>query len=139
MMKTKYAVLAVFAGMILITCVSGCVSTNPSSGPNSSTTSGVPVYQPSVKTASVSTSLGTATTYETVSPTSQVADFYQTQMANNGYALLSSHQASGDYVLSFTKGSSSVRIAIASVQAQIGPLNLSQFGATTFVVTESGT
>lgn len=137
-MKTKYAILPLLAAIILVTCVSGCTSTSPSSGQGSNT-SGVPVYQPSVKTASVDSSEGKVTTYQTVSSPTQVADFYKTEMANRGYTVSTSYQKGSDVVLSFANGTSTVRIAIASIQAQIGPLNLSQAGATTFVVTERGT
>jgi hypothetical protein len=137
-MKTKYAILPLLAAIILVTCVSGCTSTSPSSGQGSNT-SGVPVYQPSVKTASVDSSEGKVTTYQTVSSPTQVADFYKTEMANRGYTVSTSYQKGSDVVLSFSNGTSTVRIAIASIQAQIGPLNLSQAGATTFVVTERGT
>ena len=137
-MKTKYAILPLLAAILLVTCVSGCTSTSPSSGQGSNT-SGVPVYQPSVKTASVDSSEGKVTTYQTVSSPTQVADFYKTEMANRGYTVSTSYQKGSDVVLSFANGTSTVRIAIASIQAQIGPLNLSQAGATTFVVTERGT
>ena len=137
-MKTKYAILPLLAAIILVTCVSGCTSTSPSSGQGSNT-SGVPVYQPSVKTASVDSSEGKVTTYQTVSSPTQVADFYKTEMANRGYTVSTSYQKGSDVVLSFANGTSTVRIAIASIEAQIGPLNLSQAGATTFVVTERGT
>jgi hypothetical protein len=137
-MKTKYAILPLLAAIILVTCVSGCTSTSPSSGQGSNT-SGVPVYQPSVKTASVDSSEGKVTTYQTVSSPTQVADFYKTEMANRGYTVSTSYQKGSDVVLSFANGTSTVRVAIASIQAQIGPLNLSQAGATTFVVTERST
>jgi hypothetical protein len=137
-MKTKYAILPLLAVIILATCVSGCTSTNPSGGQGSNT-SGVPVYQPSLKTASVNTSEGKATTYQTTSSSTQVADFYKKEMADRGYQTSTSYQKGSDVVLSFVNGTSTVHIAIATIQAQIGPLNLSQTGATTFVITERST
>ena len=137
-MKTKYAILLLLAVIILTTCVSGCTSTNPSGGQGSNT-SGVPVYEPSLKTASVNTSEGKVTTYQSTSSSTQVADFYKKEMSDRGYQTSTSYQKGSDVVLSFVKGASTVRIAIATIQAQIGPLNLSQTGATTFVITEQGT
>ncbi|MGA7076313.1 MAG: hypothetical protein WBZ42_07190 [Halobacteriota archaeon] len=137
-MKTKYAMLPLLIMIMLATCISGCTSTNPSSGQGAS---GVPVYQPSLKTASVDTSEGKVTTYQTTSSSTQVADFYKKEMTNRGYQTSTSYQTHpgserSDVVLSFVNGTSTVHIAIASIQAQIGPLNLSQAGATTFVITE---
>ncbi len=137
-MKTKYAMLPLLIMIILATCISGCTSTNPSGGQGAS---GVPVYQPSLKTASVDTSEGKVTTYQTTSSSTQVADFYKKEMTNRGYQTSTSYQThpgseGSDVVLSFVNGTSTVHIAIASIQAQIGPLNLSQAGATTFVITE---
>jgi len=137
-MRTKYVIMPLLAVILLATCVSGCTSTIPSSGQGSNT-SGVPVYQPSVQTASVNSSEGKVTTYQTGSSTTQVADFYKTEMTNRGYTASTSYQKGSDVVLSFAKGTSTVYVAIASIQAQIGPLNLSQVGGTTFVVTERGT
>ncbi|MGZ4863536.1 MAG: hypothetical protein ACXVI0_07320 [Halobacteriota archaeon] len=101
----------------------------------------MPVYEPSVKTATVNTSQGRVTTYQTTSSTTQVANFYTTEMANRGYQASTSYEprvSSGgsDIVLSFVKGTSTVHIAIAAISAQIGPLNLSQAGGTTFIITE---
>jgi hypothetical protein len=142
-MKTKYAILPIVAVILLTTCVSGCSSINPLSGGDKNT-SGVPVYEPSVKTATVNTSQGRVTTYQTTSSSTQVADFYKTEMANRGYQTSTSYQPrlsneGTDVVLSFVKGSSTVNVAIATISAQIGPLNLSQAGATTFVITERST
>jgi len=134
-MKIKYVLLPVLALIILATCVSGCASTNPSSGHGNST-SAVPVYQPSVKSASVNTSEGNVTTYQTTGSATQVADFYKTQMANRGYQASTAVQHGSDVVLTFVKGTSTVHVAIATINAQIGPLNLSQAGATTFIITE---
>ncbi|MEI7827682.1 MAG: hypothetical protein WCI87_07820 [Euryarchaeota archaeon] len=135
-MKTKYAILPLLAVIILATCISGCTSTSPAGGQSAS---GVPVYQPSVKTASVHTSEGNVTTYQTTSSSTQVADFYKKEMANRGYQTSNPYQKGSDVVLRFVKGASTVHIAIATIQAQIGPLNLSQTGATTFVITERST
>jgi hypothetical protein len=142
-MKIKYAILPIVAVIFLTTCVSGCSSINPLSGGDNNT-SGVPVYEPSVKTATVNTSQGRVTTYQTTSSSTQVADFYKTEMANRGYQTSTSYQPrlsneGSDVVLSFVKGSSTVNVAIAAISAQIGPLNLSQSGATTFVITERST
>ena len=134
-MKTKYVLLPVLALIILATCISGCASTNPSGGQGNST-SAVPVYQPSVKRASVNTSEGNVTTYQTTGSATQVADFYKTQMANRGYQASTAVQHGSDVVLTFVKGTSTVHVAIAAINAQIGPLNLSQAGATTFIITE---
>jgi hypothetical protein len=139
-MKTKYILMPVLALIILITCMSGCLSTNPSGGQGNSANA-VPVYQPSVKTASVDTREGNVTTYQTTGSATQVADFYNTEMVNRGYQASTSFQTSpgsrgSDVVLTFVKGTSTVHVAIATVKAQIGPLNLSQSGATTFVITE---
>lgn len=135
-MKTKYAILPLLAVIILATCISGCTTTSPTSGQGAS---GVPVYQPSLKTASVHTSEGNVTTYQTTSSSTQVADFYKKEMANRGYQTSTPYKTGSDVVLSFVKGTSTVHIAIATIQAQIGPLNLSQSGATTFVITERST
>jgi hypothetical protein len=142
-MKTKHAVLPLVAAIFLATCVSGCTSTNPSGG-QSETASGVPIYEPSVKTASVDTTQGKVTTYQTASSSTQVADFYKKEMANRGYQVTTTYQTrpsseNSDVVLSFAKGTNTVHIAIAAISAQIGPLNLSQAGATTFVITERNT
>jgi hypothetical protein len=142
-MKTKYAILPIVAVIFLATCVSGCSSINPLSGQDNNP-SGVPVYKPSVKTASVNTSQGRVTTYQTTSSSTQVADFYKTEMANRGYQASTSYQprvssVGSDVVLSFVKGTSTVHVAIAMISAQIGPLNLSQAGGTTFVITEQST
>jgi hypothetical protein len=141
-MKTKCAILSIVAVIFLATCVSGCSSINPLSGGNNNT-SGVPVYGPSVKTASVNTSQGRVTTYQTTSSPTQVADFYRTEMANRGYQATSYQprvsSEGSDVVLSFVKGTSTVHVAIATISAQIGPLNLSQAGGTTFVITEQST
>jgi hypothetical protein len=142
-MKTKYVILPIVAVIFLTTCVSGCSSINPLSGGNNNT-SGVPVYEPSVKTATVNTSQGRVATYQTTSSSTQVADFYKTEMANRGYQTSTSYQPrlsneGSDVVLRFVKGSSTVNVAIAAISAQIGPLNLSQSGATTFVITERST
>ena len=134
-MKTKYVLLPVLALIILATCISGCTSTNPSGGQGNGT-SAVPVYQPSAKTASVNTSEGNVTTYQTTGSATQVADFYKTEMANRGYQASTPVQQGSDVVLTFVKGTSTVHVAIATINAQIGPLNLSQVGATTFIITE---
>ena len=134
-MKTKYVLLPVLALIILTTCMSGCVSTNPSSGQGNST-SAVPVYQPSVKTASVDTSEGNVTTYQTTGSATQVADFYKTEMANRGYQGSTAVHEGANEILTFVKGTSSVHVAIATIKAQVGPLNLSLAGTTTFVITE---
>jgi hypothetical protein len=139
-MKTKYAILPIVAVIFLTTCVSGCSSINPlSSGGNN--TSSVPVYEPSVRTATVNTSQGRVTTYQTTSSSTQVANFYSSEMANRGYQASTSYQPrisseGSDVVLSFVKGTSTVHVAIATISAQIGPLNLSQAGGTTFIITE---
>jgi hypothetical protein len=57
-------------------------------------------------------------------------------MANRGYQASTPVQQGSDVVLTFVKGTSTVHVAIATINAQIGPLNLSQFGATTFIITE---
>jgi hypothetical protein len=132
-MKTKYVLLPVLALIILTTCISGCVSTTPSSGNSSSA---VPVYQPSLKTASVNTSEGNVTTYQTTGSATQVADFYKTEMANRGYQGSTPVHQGSDVILTFVKGTSSVHVAIATVNLQIGPVNLSQAGATTFIITQ---
>ena len=132
-MKTKYVLLPVLALIILATCISGCTSTNPSGGNSASV---VPVYQPSVRTASVNSSEGNVTTYQTTGSATQVADFYKTEMANRGYQASTPVQQGSNVVLTFVKGASTVHVAIATVNAQIGPLNLSQAGATTFIITE---
>ena len=132
-MKTKYVLLPVLALIILATCISGCTSTNPSGGQG---TSAVPVYQPSAKTASVNTSEGNVTTYQTTGSATQVADFYKTEMANRGYRASTPVQQGSDVVLTFVNGTSTVHVAIATINAQIGPLKLSQLGATTFIITE---
>jgi hypothetical protein len=142
-MKTKYVILPIVALIVLTTFVSGCSSINPLSGGNNNT-SGVPVYEPSLKTATVNTSQGRVTTYQTTSSPTQVADFYRTEMANRGYQASTSYQprvssVGSDVVLSFVKGTSTVHVAIATISAQIGPLNLSQAGGTTFVITEQST
>jgi uncharacterized protein YceK len=142
-MKTKHVILPIVAVIFLATCVSGCSSINPLDGQDNNT-SGVPVYQPSVKTASVNSSQGRVTTYQTTSSSTQVADFYKKEMANKGYQASTSYQPSvssdgSDVVLSFVKGAGTVHVAIATINAQIGPLNLSQAGGTTFVVTERST
>ena len=134
-MKTKYVLLPVLALIILATCISGCTSTNPPGGQGNST-SAVPVYQPSVKTASVNTSEGNVTTYQTTGSATQVADFYKTEMANRGYQVSTPVQQGSTVVLTFVKGTSTVHVAIATINAQVGPLNLSQLGATTFIITE---
>jgi uncharacterized protein YcfL len=139
----KYAILSVVALIFLATCVSGCSSINPLNGQDNNS-SGVPVYKPSVKTASVNTSQGRVTTYQTTSSSTQVADFYKTEMAHRGYQVSTYYQPrlsnqGSDVVLSFVKGSSTVNVAIAAISAQIGPVNLSQAGATTFVITERST
>ncbi|MGD0328041.1 MAG: hypothetical protein ABSB21_05390 [Halobacteriota archaeon] len=134
-MKTKYVLLPVLALLILATCISGCTSTNPSGG-QANSTSAVPVYQPSVKTASVNISKGNVTTYQTTGSATQVADFYKTEMANRGYQASTAVHEGSDVVLTFVKGTRTVHVAIATLNAQIGPLNLSQAGATTFIITE---
>jgi uncharacterized protein YceK len=139
-MKTKYAILPIVAVIFLTTCVSGCSSINPLSG-GGNNTSGVPVYEPSVRTATVNTSQGRVTTYQTTSSSTQVANFYSSEMANRGYQASTSYQPrisseGSDVVLSFVKGTSTVHVAIATISAQIGPLNLSQAGGTTFIITE---
>jgi uncharacterized protein YceK len=139
-MKTKYAILPIVALIVLTTFVSGCSSINPLSG-GSNNSSGVPVYEPSVKTATVNTSHGRVTTYQTTSSSTQVANFYSSEMANRGHQASTSYQPrinseGSDVVLSFVKGTSTVHIAIATIRAQIGPLNLSQAGGTTFIITE---
>ena len=134
-MKTKYVLLPVLALIILATCISGCTSTTPSGGQGNST-SAVPVYQPSAKTASVNTSEGNVTTYQTTGSATQVADFYKTEMANRGYQASTPVQQGSDVILTFVKGTSTVHVAIATINAQIGPINLSQLGATTFIITE---
>lgn len=139
-MKTKYAILPIVALIVLTTFVSGCSSINPLSG-GGNNSSGVPVYEPSVKTATVNTSHGRVTTYQTTSSSTQVANFYSSEMANRGYQASTSYQPrinseGSDVVLSFVKGTSTVHIAIATIRAQIGPLNLSQAGGTTFIITE---
>jgi hypothetical protein len=136
-MKTTCILLPVVALIVLTSCISGCVSTNPSGGQGS--TNAVPVYQPSVKTASVETSEGNVTTYQTTGSAAQVADFYKSEMTNRGYQTSTSIQQGSDVVLTFVKGANTVHVAIATVQAQIGPINLSQAGATTFVITERTT
>jgi hypothetical protein len=83
-------------------------------------------------------------TYQTTRSSTQVADFYKKEMANRGYQATTTYQTrpsseNSDVVLSFVKGTSSVHIAIAAISAQIGPLNLSQAGATAFVITERNT
>ncbi len=140
-MKTRYVMTALLAGVMLITCSSGCLSTNPTSS-QSSNIAGVPVFQPSVRTAAVNTSEGKITTYQTTSSAAQVTDFYKTEMAKRGYRVSTSYQANpsnvgSDTVLSCVKGSSTVRIAVATINAEIGPVNLSRVGATTFVITEN--
>jgi hypothetical protein len=137
-MKTKFVLLPVLALIILTTCISGCVSTNPSGGQGNST-SAVPVYQPSLKTASVDTSEGNVTTYQTTGSATQVADFYKTEMANRGYQGSTTIHQGSDVILTFVKGTSSVHVAIATVNLQIGPVNLSQAGATTFIITQRTT
>jgi hypothetical protein len=142
-MKTKHVILPIVAVIFLATCASGCSSINPLDGQDNNA-SGVPVYQPSVKTASVNSSQGRVTTYQTTSSSTQVADFYKKEMANKGYQASTSYQPSvssdgSDVVLSFVKGASTVHVGIATINAQIGPLNLSQAGGTTFVVTERST
>jgi len=62
-------------------------------------------------------------------------------MANRGYQASASYQPRvssevSDVVLSFVKETSTVHVAIATINAQIGPLNLSQAGGTTFIITE---
>jgi len=118
--------------------MAGCVSTNPSGGQGNSANA-VPVYQPSVKTASVDTSEGNVSTYQTTGSANQVADFYKTEMANRGYQASTPLQQGSDVVLTFVKGASTVHVAIATVKAQVGPLNLSVGGTTTFVITERST
>ena len=134
-MKSRHVLLPVLALISLATCISGCASTNPSGGQGNST-SAVPIYQPSVKTASVNTSEGIVTTYQTTGSATQVADFYKTEMANRGYQASAAVHEGSDVVLTFVKGTSTVHVAIATLNAQIGPLNLSQAGATTFIITE---
>jgi len=137
-MKTTYVLLPVVALLIITSCVAGCVSTNRSGGQGNSANA-VPVYQPSVKTASVDTSEGNVSTYQTTGSATQVADFYKTEMANRGYQASTPLQQGSDIVLTFVKGASTVHVAIATVKAQVGPLNLSVGGATTFVITERST
>ncbi|MGZ4869636.1 MAG: hypothetical protein ACXV2F_04660 [Halobacteriota archaeon] len=84
------------------------------------------------------------TTYQTTSSSTQVADYYRKEMANWGYQASTTYQTrpgseGSDVVLSFVKGTTTVHIAIATIRAQIGPLDLSQAGATTFVITERST
>jgi hypothetical protein len=137
-MKTKSILLPVMALVVLAACLSGCLATNPSGG-QANITSAVPVYRPSVKTSSVETSEGNVTTYQTTGSATQVADFYKTEMAHRGYQTSTSVQEGSDVVLNFVKGTNTVHVAIATVKAQIGPINLSQAGATTFVITERAT
>jgi len=134
-MKTKYILVPVLALIVLATCISGCVSTTPSGGQGNSTNA-VPVYQPSLKTASVNTSEGNVTTYQTTGSATQVADFYKTEMANRGYQGSTPVHQGSDVILTFVNGTSSVHVAIATVNLQIGPVNLSQAGATTFIITQ---
>src|SRR5665811_1729360 len=122
-MKTKYAILPIVALIVLTTFVSGCSSINPLSGGNNNT-SGVPVYEPSVKTATVNTSQGRVTTYQTTSSPTQVADFYRTEMANRGYQASASYQprvssVGSDVVLSFVKGTGTVHVAVATILSLI--------------------
>lgn len=133
--KTKYVPLLVLAMIILASGISGCVSTTPSSG-QANSTSAVPVYQPSVQTASIYTSEGNVTTHQTTGSATQVADFYKTEMANRGYQSSTPVHQGSDEVLTFVKGTSTVYVAIATANIQIGPLNLSKLGATTFIITE---
>jgi len=140
-MKTKYVLLPLLVVVMLTTSISGCLSSNPSSGQGNAT--GVPVYQPSVRTASVHTSEGSVSTYQTTGSATQVTTFYKTEMVKMGYQASGSRQTGSsptgpDVLLTFVKGASTVRIAVATIKAQIGPLNLTQAGATTFVITERG-
>jgi len=140
-MKTQYVLLSLLVVITLTTSMSGCLSSNPSSGQGNAT--GVPVYQPSVRTASVHTSEGNVSTYQTAGSAAQVAAFYKTEMVKLGYQASGSRQIGGsrtgpDVLLTFAKGTSTVRIAVATIKAQIGPLNLAQAGATTFVIAERG-
>ncbi len=134
--------MPLLAVMLLITCASGCLSTNPANNQGKSNTASVPVFQPSVRTAAVETSHGKITTYQTTGSTAQVAEFYKTEMAKRGYQLSTPYRANpsstgSDTVLSCVKGTSTVRIAIATIKAEIGPLNLTKIGGTTFVITEN--
>ena len=137
-MKTKYVLLPVIALIVLATGISGCVSTNPSSGQGNSS-SAVPVYEPALKTASADTSEGNVTTYQTTGSATQVADFYKTEMASLGYQGSTPFHQGSDVILTFVKGTSSVHVAIATISLQVGPINLSQAGATTFVITQRTT
>jgi len=140
-MKTQYVLLPLLVVITLTISITGCLSSNPSSGQGNAT--GVPVYQPSVRTASVRTSEGSVSTYQTTGSAAQVAAFYKTEMVRMGYQASGSHQTGSshigsDVLLTFVKGTSTVRVAVATIKAQIGPLNLTQAGATTFVITERG-
>ncbi len=141
-MKTRHVLMPLLAVVILATCASGCLSTNPTNNQNNNNTTSVPVFQPSVRTAAVETSEGKITTYQTTSSAAQVIDFYKTEMTKRGYQVTTSYQASpsnagSNTVLSCVKGASTVRIAVATIKAEIGPLNLTKEGATTFVITEN--
>ncbi len=140
-MKIRYVMAALFVAVVLTTCASGCLSTSPTNN-HGSNTAGVPVFQPSIRTATVDTSEGKVMTYQTTSSAAQVTDFYKTEMAKRGYQVSTSYQANpsnvgSDTALSCVKGSSVVRIAIATINAEIGPVNLTRVGATTFIITEN--
>ncbi len=135
--------IPLLAVIILAACISGCLSANPTTNQNNDNTATVPVFQPSVRTATVETSEGKITTYQTTGSTTQVTDFYKTEMTKRGYQVSTSYQANpsstgSDSVLTCVKGASTVRIAVATIKAEIGPLNLTKVGATTFVITENG-
>ncbi len=141
-MNKRHILTPLLAMVILVTCASGCLSTNPTTNQGNSDTAGVPVFQPSVRTAAVETSQGKVTTYQTTGSAAQVTDFYKTEMTKRGYQVSTPYQASpsstgSDTVLSCVKGTSTVHIAVATVKAEIGPLNLTKVGATTFVITEN--
>ncbi len=141
-MKMRHVLMPLLAMVILATCASGCLSTNPTNNQDNNNTAGVPVFQPSMRTAAVETSEGKITTYQTTGSAAQVIDFYKTEMTKRGYQVSTSYRANpssagSDAVLSCVKGTSTVRIAIATIKAEIGPLNLTKVGATTFVITEN--
>ncbi len=134
--------MPLLAVVLLATSVTGCLSTNPTNSQNDNNTAAVPVFQPSVRTATVETSEGKITTYQTTASAAQVVDFYKTEMAKRGYQVSTSYQATpsstgSDSVLTCVKGSSTVRVAVATIKAEIGPLNLTKVGATSFVITEN--
>ncbi len=141
-MNRIFVLTPLLAAVILITCVSGCLSANPTNTQDDSNPASVPVFQPSVRTAAVETSQGKVTTYQTTGSATQVTNFYKTEMAKRGYQVSTSYQSNpsnteSDTVLSCVKGTSSIRIAIATIKAEIGPLNLTKVGATTFAITEN--